>query len=349
MKKISFFDFMNQRKPLSHITFLGFSLVISLFTGFSGKFSGSPFDFASTFLLIFFQLEVFIYLGNKLFANLSFDRSPGEITRIIIIRFALFMAGCLAGAMILFIILQYVFTILSGEIVSDVLPNFINTGFREWFRSTITGLSAGALIFIILLWQSSLRREQKLREENLIFQNETLKNQINPHFLFNSLNTLSSLISSRPETAEMFLNKLSAIYRYILENSRKDRVPLTTELNFINDYFELHKIRDDDKIELTIDVGNASEYNIIPVSLQILIENCIKHNMATRENRLRISISVENDFVVVQNNLQKMGTQLKSTETGLKNLAERVRLITRKALIVEESNNYFTVKVPLLK
>lgn len=349
MKKISFYDFMNQKKPVSHLFFLLFALVTSIIAEISGKLEGSAFASAGVFILVFCQLEVFIFLGNKLFYNLNFDRSPGEVTRIVIIRFAVFMAGCLLGAMILFITTQYIFTIIRGQVVSEVLPSFIHTGFREWFRSTITGLSVGALIFMILLWQSSLQREQKLREENLIFQNETLKNQINPHFLFNSLNTLSSLITTKPEAAEKFLNKLSAIYRYILENSRKDRVPLTTELNFINDYFELHKIRDEDKIELTIGAGNASEYSIIPVSLQILIENCVKHNMATREKPLRISILIENDFVIVQNNLQKMGTQLMSTGTGLKNLAERIRLITGKTLVVEETNNYFTVKVPIQK
>jgi len=349
MKKISLYDFINQKKPVSHIIFLLISLVMPLIAGIRGKFDESGYEFISAFILIFLQLEVFIFLGTKLFANLNFDRSPVEITRIVIIRFTVFMTGCLFAAMILFILMLYVFTFIRGAAISTVLPDFINRSFHDWFRSTIKGLSGGALIFIILLWQASLRREQKLREENLIFQNETLKNQINPHFLFNSLNTLSALISSRPETAEKFLNKLSAIYRYILENSRKDRVPLTTELNFISDYLELHKIRDDDKIALTIDYGNISEYSIIPVSLQILIENCVKHNIATRENRLRISISIENDFVVVQNNLQKMGTRLMSTGTGLKNLAERVRLITGKTLIVEESNSLFTVKVPLLK
>jgi len=349
MKKISLYDFINQKKPVSHIIFLLISLVMPLIAGIRGKFDGTGYEFISVSILIFLQLEVFIFLGTKLFANLNFDRSPVEITRIVIIRFTVFMTGCLFAAMILFILMLYVFTFIRGAAISTVLPDFINRSFHDWFRSTIKGLSGGALIFIILLWQASLRREQKLREENLIFQNETLKNQINPHFLFNSLNTLSALISSRPETAEKFLNKLSAIYRYILENSRKDRVPLTTELNFISDYLELHKIRDDDKIALTIDYGNISEYSIIPVSLQILIENCVKHNIATRENRLRISISIENDFVVVQNNLQKMGTRLMSTGTGLKNLAERVRLITGKTLIVEESNSLFTVKVPLLK
>jgi sensor histidine kinase YesM len=204
MKKISFYDFMNQKKPVSHLSFLLLALVMSVIAGINGKLEGSAYVSAGVFILVFCQLEVFIFLGDKLFVNLSFDKSPGEITRIIIIRFAVFLAGCLLGAMILYIIMQYVFTIIRGEAVSDVLSTFIHAGFREWFRSTITGLSVGALIFMILLWQSSLRREQKLREENLIFQNETLKNQINPHFLFNSLNTLSSLISSRPERLRSF-------------------------------------------------------------------------------------------------------------------------------------------------
>ena len=95
----------------------------------------------------------------------------------------------------------------------------------------------GAIIFIVLLWQASLKREQKLREEKLIFQNETLKNQVNPHFLFNSLNTLSALVSTQPEVAEEFIHRLSSIYRYILENSSRDRVTLDVELSFIRDYF----------------------------------------------------------------------------------------------------------------
>lgn len=340
---------MNQKRPVSHLLFLLISIVMSLIAAITDKNAGSGYEFIGPFVLIFIQLEVFIFLGNKLFANLNFDRKPVEITRIVIIRFAVFMTGCIVTAMILYIMMLYIFAFVKGTSVSDILSDFIDTGFRYWFRSTIKGLSGGALIFIILLWQSSLRREQKLREENLIFQNETLKNQINPHFLFNCLNTLSSLISVKPETAEKFLNKLSAIYRYILENSRKDRIPLPTELNFVSDYFDLYKIRDEEKIVLTIEADKASEYFIIPVSLQILIENCIKHNIATRESRLNIFISVENDFVVVKNNLQKMGSQLKSTGTGLKNLAERVKLITEKALVVEESNSFFTVKVPLLK
>lgn len=121
------------------------------------------------------------------------------------------------------------------------------------------------------------------------------------------------------------------------------------ELSFIKDYFFLHKIRDDGKIQLDINVDETDNSEILPVSLQILVENAIKHNKATRENPLRICIYVENKHVVVKNNLQKMAVQLKSTQIGLKNLAQRVSLISGKVLVVEETATDFIVKIPLLK
>ena len=348
MRKIRFFDFMDQRRATSHLAFLGFSLVITLITGLTGKSNGSFVEAISTLFLIFWQLEIFILFGNILFSRLKFDKSPAEITRIVLFRFTVFVAACLIAAMILFILLQYCIFFLAGNDLSHVLSDFINIGFRAWFRSTITGLSGGALIFIIILWQSSLKREQKLREEKLIFQNETLKNQVNPHFLFNSLNTLSSLISSQPETADKFIDRLSSIYRYILENSQKDKVSLVDELAFISDYFFLHQIRDEDKIMLDISVSDQDKHNIMPVSLQILVENAINHNMATHENPLKISIYNEADYIVVKNNLQKKSIPLKSTHIGLRNLSERVRIISGKSLVIEEPGTHFIVKIPLL-
>jgi sensor histidine kinase YesM len=349
MKAPALYDFMNLRKPVSHITFLVFSLLVTIIFAFTGKFPGPlPFSF-SVFIMVFVQLEVFIYLGNWLFAKLDFDRSPGEITRIVLIRFLIFLAACLLASMILFILLQYSVLWIKGKDISKVLYNFIHYDFSEWFKSTISGLSVGALIFIILLWQTSLKREQNLREEKLIFQNETLKNQVNPHFLFNSLNTLSSLIITHPDVAERFIIRLSSIYRYILENSQKDKVPLPSELAFISEYYDLHKVRDEEKILLSINAPDADKFEILPVSLQILLENAIKHNMATRENPLVISVYIEGNNIVVKNNLQKMSVQLKSTKIGLKNLAERIRLIGGEELIIEETHNDFIVKVPLLK
>jgi LytS/YehU family sensor histidine kinase len=204
-------------------------------------------------------------------------------------------------------------------------------------------------IFFFIPWQESMKREFELREQNLIFQNETLKNQVNPHFLFNSLNTLSSLVNTHVEIAGQFIGKLSTIYRYILDNSTKVKVPLKEEVQFIEDYFYLHKIRTEGKIELNIAIkGDEYNFEILPVSLQLLVENAIKHNIATLEKPLKIAIYIEGQNIVVKNNLQKMATMVVSTKIGLKNLNERVRLITGKEIFIEETTSYFLVKVPLL-
>jgi LytS/YehU family sensor histidine kinase len=259
-----------------------------------------------------------------------------------------FLGACLLFSMILFVLLQYLGLWIKGEDISKVLYNFIHSGFHTWFKSTIKGLAIGAIIFIVLLWQTSLRREQKLREEKLVFQHETLKSQVNPHFLFNSLNTISSLIQTQPETAEKFISDLSSVYRYILEFGQKNSVPLQSEIEFIKGYFNLHKIRDEEKIRLNINLDNSGKFEIIPVSLQILIENAIKHNIATHDVPLMITVYIEEQYIVVKNNLQRKATQLKSTMIGLKNLKERVRLISGRELIIEETNDYFVVKLPLL-
>jgi sensor histidine kinase YesM len=229
---------------------------------------------------------------------------------------------------------------------------FMSEYFHNQFIHEVGALSVGLLfsipIFLYIEWQSALKREYKLKEANLIFQNETLKNQVNPHFLFNSLNTLSSLVNTQTEIASHFISKLSLIYRYILENGTKVKVPLKVELAFIKDYFYLHEIRSEGKILLSIEIKDYHNYEILPVSLQLLIENAIKHNMATLEKPLKITIYIEGENIVVRNNLQKMATQVVSTKIGLKNLSERVRLITGKKIIIEETNSDYLVKVPLL-
>jgi len=204
------------------------------------------------------------------------------------------------------------------------------------------------IIFFYILWRKSLLQEQKLKEEKLIFQYETIKSQVNPHFLFNSLNTLSSLVRVDPDLAEQYINKLSSVYRYILDNVQKDKVLLQSEINFINDYFSLQKIRDGEKIQLEIQLNNIIECEVLPISLQILIENALKHNMATKEKPLKISVYYENGYIIVKNNLQKMANLSNSSGNGLKNLQERLLLITNKALIIDETGIEFIVKLPII-
>jgi LytS/YehU family sensor histidine kinase len=349
MKTFARYELLNQKKSLSHFAIAGFSLVVVLIMRLSGKLDESFSSLLSAFVLLVAQLEVFIFFGTILFSRVKFDKSPGEITRTVLFRLIIFLASCLLASLLLFIIMEYAVTYAIRGDVSKVFYYFFHDELSSWIKSTLTGLSAGALIFIIFQWQDSLHREQRLREENLIFQNETLKSQVNPHFLFNSLNTVSSLIQSDPEKAEQFINNLSSVYRYVLENGQKDMVPLKEELDLINRYFDLHRVRDEEKIRLSVEWTGSSGYQIIPISLQILLENAIKHNMATRETPLIISVYIEDQFVVVRNNIRKKAVQIQSTGTGLKNLRERIRLATGKELVTEETNEFYTVKIPLLK
>lgn len=348
MNKIGVDRLMNQRNLSIHIAIFLFSLSVVFINIFENSCFACWKNYLGGFILLFVQLELFIWLANVFFKNVAPGKTPAEITRIVLSRFALFLTACFVVALIVMLVYLHVKQLVAGGSLTHVASDFFHTEFTAWFKPTIAGLLFGGVIFIIILWQDALKREQKLREENLIFQNETLKNQVNPHFLFNSLNTLSSLIHMQPELAEQFINRLSSIYRYILENIARDKILLESELAFISDYFELHKISNEEKIILMIDVPDAALFRILPVSLQILVENAIKHNKATRKEPLRISIFVEQNQIVVKNNLQRMSTQLKSTGIGLKNLANRVKLISGRDLMIEETTTYYLVKVPLL-
>lgn len=349
MKKLTVESFLDQRKPLSHIMYITITVIVVAFISFKNSDKMSFYEILNFALMGLIQLEIFIFVARMIFKELDPGVTGREFTKIILSRFFIFLSTCFVAAFVLILFFDFITGWYRGVSSSMIIKNFFEYEFSTWFKSTLGGLSIGAIIFIIIQWQDALKREQKLREENLVFQNETLKSQINPHFLFNSLNTVSSLIQSDPEKADQFINSLSSVYRYILENSQKDRIPLQSEIDLINRYFDLHRIRDEEKMVLSIDYSDAEIYQILPVSLQILLENAIKHNIATRVNPLNISIYFEGQYVVVKNNLQKKASQMKSTGIGLKNLAARIRLISGKDLIIEETNDCFIVKLPLLK
>lgn len=300
------------------------------------------------FILILFQVELYTWLGVHFFRSLPGESGKGAMRKILR-RFVWFYLTCFVAAAIIFTLVMGGLFLWHGDPLSELFPHLIHQELSGWLVGTNFGLLGGTLIFLYIQWNDAMKREQRLREENLIFQNQTLKNQVNPHFLFNSLNTLSSLVNTNPELAEQFTDRLAQIYRYILENSPRDSVLLSEELAFINDYFYLHKIRDEDKIDLNIDIPDTNGYTILPVSLQLLIENALKHNMATRENPLRIKLLLEDKSIAVSNNKQPMATLPQSVGTGLKNLAERVRLSTGKELIIEDNQETFTVKIPLMQ
>jgi LytS/YehU family sensor histidine kinase len=272
-----------------------------------------------------------------------------KYSKIIIRKLILFYLLILIISAVVIILTTSVMTLINGGDLKSTFNYFIHNESKGWIATAAIGMLSGLIIFMYFEWQEVLKRERKLREENLIFQYETLKNQVNPHFLFNSLNTLSSLIHEKPDVAEAFISKLSSIYRYVLENKDAGLIDLPGELSFASDYFYLQKIRDEEKISLEINIPEDKKYRILPISIQILIENALKHNTATREKPLNIMIEKgPNDMIIVRHNLQKKLNIGYSPKTGLKNLEARISLATKKEMQVIETESEFIVKIPLI-
>lgn len=342
-----------QRNPFVHLIILifavSFALVYLLFTDKvfdTVKFIGLCCIIFFDFEVAFFVIQWFKKLNAK-YANRIVETN--SISKVVLMNlfgfsvfFVIFITANTFGTTVFVIVLH----LINGS----EFPNILKIAFDGGaIKATAIALLYAIPFFLFQKWVETMKEEFRLKEQNLIFQNETLKSQINPHFLFNSLNTLNSLINNEVEIANQFVGKLSLIYRYILDNSTSTKILLKKEIDFIRDYFYMHQIRNEGKINLNINIKeNEYCYDILPVSLQLLVENAIKHNMATAEKPLVIHIYLEDGYIVVNNNIQKMATQIVSTKIGLKNLNERVRLVTGKEIIISASEDKFIVKVPIM-
>lgn len=149
--------------------------------------------------------------------------------------------------------------------------------------------------------------------------------------------------------ADNYIQQLSAIYRYILENEDRDLIPLKDELDFISQYITLQKVRDQDKFIIDMDVNETDKFKVIPVSLQILVENAIKHSTMSREQPLVVTIRQIDDYIMISNRIQRKSILAVSTQKGLSNLKERVRLIMQRELIIIDNEDQFIVKLPLIR
>ena len=347
MKTRGISDLFLPRKVAYHVKIiLGSLLATIIFHLIRGWDDINP-DSIWIFLLILIQLEIFIWLGYKFF-NISSTLTAKEYLNKVIVRLFFFFILVMFISAIVLVLVFYSQSIIYGSDFSNVFSHLIRVETRGFFISYASGMLVGTIIFLYVQWIESLKREQKLREEKLIYRYETLKNQVRPHFLFNSLNTLSAMVQEN-EAADRFIQKLSSIYRYLLENADQDSVELEKEIGFVRDYFYLQQIRDEGKVVLSIGDFEIKGIRIIPISLQILVENALKHNAATRDHPLKIHISrVNHDYIVVRNNLRKKTVLESSSGIGLKNLSERILLSTGKELSIQENSAEFIVKIPLI-
>jgi len=203
----------------------------------------------------------------------------------------------------------------------------------------------------LLLIQQQLQEEShKLQQENLRIQYESLKNQINPHFLFNSLNVLTSLIRIDPGLAEKFTEQMAKVYRYVLEHKEEDVVTLRTELDFIKSYIFLLEIRFPGKVKFEINVTDQSLDRFVPpLTVQLLIENAVKHNVFSKKQPLVVSMFVDDsDYFNIINNLQKREVKMGSTAVGLQNIVNRFGQLTDRMPEFGEKGETFAARIPLL-
>ncbi len=225
-----------------------------------------------------------------------------------------------------------------------------------WFRCIVLLIiAAGLFSFLryriqhrekILILQS---KAQLLEKEKALVMYESLKQQLNPHFLFNSLSSLSGLIQKDQKTAKQFLDQMSKIYRYILKSRDSELVPLSEDIKLVEIYTQLQQTRFQKGLAVNIIINEEDNHRkIVPVTLQNLIENAIKHNIIDADTPLIIDIFIKDDYIIVRNNLQKKNFVETSNKQGLTNMQSLYRYLSAKPVIINEDEKYFTVKIPLV-
>jgi sensor histidine kinase YesM len=250
------------------------------------------------------------------------------------------------------VISTFAFTLTSIYILSAVWKAIfhVNISYGVLYSVIITVIIS---LFLhgrafLLNWQQSKIDAERLQRENIAGKYEALKNQVNPHFLFNSLNALSNLVYEDQEKAVKFIKQLSEVYRYVLDTRDQEVVALDQEIKFLESYIYLQQIRFENRLNVQV---NITDRNVLvtPLALQMLIENAIKHNIVSADDPLKISVYQDNGHIVVENNLQRkevLGEP--SAGVGLENIVKRYELLTDRKVEIVDGPDKFIVKLPLL-
>jgi sensor histidine kinase YesM len=247
----------------------------------------------------------------------------------------------------------YYVGIFQIEGICDLPPD------KSWLRFRIDFLRAALLTGSLTIFNQFYRTTQEkkeiesslqlLKKEMMTSKYNSLKSQISPHFLFNSLNTLTSLMYEDRDLASDFVSRLASCYRYILDNRESDLVSLEKEMQFLDSFIFMMKVRHDGAIAIHTNINTKPHRYVIPtLSIQMLVENALKHNYYSKEQPITINIFTENETLVVQNNIRKRDDSCESTQLGLANIKKRYAFYTKKEVLVEDSGTQFKVVMPLL-
>lgn len=338
----------NKKTATLIIASLLFSTIFSII--FKWGQTGNPLK-AETVVFGAVVFLIILILGSisHVILNRFSKKSTLQTKKQIIPAFLIFVLIAFVVSLSLVSIGGFLFYLIKGLDTSSFITQLIEVELKSAIKQFSIWILLGSALFFYVIWRKAIEREHKLREENLRYKYQNLKSQINPHFIFNSLNTLSELVYLDAEKSDKYIQDLSSIYRYVLENEETSLIVLQQEIEFVKKFFELQWERETGKISLEIDINDGENYQVTPVSLQLLVENALKHNARSQKSPLNIRISIRDNFVVVANPILRKNIIENSTNTGLSNLKERVRLTMGEELIVDEENNQFIVKLPVIR
>jgi len=253
-----------------------------------------------------------------------------------------------AWAIILILLIHYFFFFrIRGDNLPILYERTLSAFFYATFFIVLSIMTKNTAVFL-RNWKQSAVNEEKLKREILTAEYEALKNQVNPHFLFNNLTALSSLVYKDQDKAARFINQLADVYRYILEYGNDEVVTLEAEKKLLDNLVYLYKIRYGNGLTTQIEIPGWENRYIIPMALQILFENAVKHNSFSPEEPLNIKIRHEGGYILVKNNLQPKTTVKHSGKLGLKNIQLRYKYLTDKEIFIKKTATYFQVKIPVL-
>jgi hypothetical protein len=319
-------------------------LILRVITGNTVSFDTSlAINFGYTMLysisLYFSNAGLFIYL-DEVYKDDRFDKK-----RIVVG----FLSSFLISITIIFLLRVFEDVLIEGSTFKAFIAKESASNYLVATIITFIVTLAFHAFYFYKAYNENRVNEQKVIAGTANAKFESLKNQIDPHFLFNSLNVLSSLIEENPENAQRFTTSLSKIYRYVLEQKDKELVTLEEELSFAKTYMNLLKMRFENSISYELpDNFDYPEAKVVPLSLQLLLENTIKHNVVSEQKPLHIKIYIEDSYLIVENNLQKKEVLQDRKGVGLQNIVDRYALISERKVLIDENVNCFKIKIPIL-
>lgn len=281
------------------------------------------------------------FIIRKFGSKIRWEVNPGR-------RIAVTLGAVIVAAILVTFLINYIF-----------VYNVQGESFTEYIKVTLNLLLLQVLIVIYVfslitaiqffgMWKEGLMKQEALQRRTLELQLEALKNQVNPHFLFNSLNMLASLVPRDPDMAVKMIINLSDSYRYLLDQRGQKLVEWPVERAFVENWLSLQQMRFGNNIRVRIAPDEGPAFSVVPLAVQMLVENAVKHNTITSEEPLEISVYTEDGFLVVRNKMQVRSTVERTSRTGLSNIKQQYEILSGMKVEVKSDDGFFTVKLPCI-